>query len=134
MCESSRNWTKQAQNTKGFAGKLEILHVIYWTGLFLLVYPFLIYPLLLKVLAKLFNANRNLSETEEDWPSVTFIISAYNEEHFIEQKLKNAVELEYPQDGLEIMEGLKDGELVVSAGASRLEDGLRVKLLKSMEK
>lgn len=38
------------------------------------------------------------------------------------------------QDGLEIMEGLKDGELVVTAGASRLQDGLRVKLLKSMEK
>lgn len=94
---------KQLQNTKDFAGKLEILHVIYWTGLFLLVYPFLIYPFLLKILAKLFNANRNLLETTEDWPSVTFIISAYNEEQFIEQKLKNAIELDYPQDRLEIM-------------------------------
>ena len=38
------------------------------------------------------------------------------------------------QDGLEIIEGLKDGDLVVTAGASRLQDGLKVRLLKSMEK
>jgi cellulose synthase/poly-beta-1,6-N-acetylglucosamine synthase-like glycosyltransferase len=82
---------------------LEFLHVIYWTGLFLLVYPFLIYPLLLRILARLSNVNQNLLETKEDWPSVTFIISAYNEEHFIAQKLKNAIELDYPQDRLEIM-------------------------------
>lgn len=37
------------------------------------------------------------------------------------------------QDGLEIIEGLKEGDLVVTAGASRLHDGLRIKLLKSME-
>lgn len=38
------------------------------------------------------------------------------------------------RSGLEIMEGLKEGELVVTAGASRLQDGVKVKLLKSMEK
>ena len=41
---------------------------------------------------------------------------------------------ELMQDGLEIIEGLKDGDLVVTAGASRLQDGLKVRLLKSMEK
>lgn len=35
---------------------------------------------------------------------------------------------ELTPDGLEILDGLKDGELLVTAGISRIEDGLRVKL------
>jgi RND family efflux transporter MFP subunit len=37
-------------------------------------------------------------------------------------------------DGLEIIEGLKDGDLIVTAGISRLEDGSQVKLIESKEK
>jgi cellulose synthase/poly-beta-1,6-N-acetylglucosamine synthase-like glycosyltransferase len=82
---------------------LEILHYIYWISLFLLVYPYLVYPFLLKILTRFFNANRNLSKMSGEWPAVTFITSAYNEEQVIERKLRNALEMDYPRDLLEIM-------------------------------
>jgi RND family efflux transporter MFP subunit len=37
---------------------------------------------------------------------------------------------EITQDGFEILEGLQDGELIVTAGISKLSDGMTVKLLK----
>ena len=36
---------------------------------------------------------------------------------------------EFTEDGLEIIEGLQDGDLLVTAGVNRIEDGLRVRLL-----
>jgi cellulose synthase/poly-beta-1,6-N-acetylglucosamine synthase-like glycosyltransferase len=44
-----------------------------------------------------------LAEIERDWPFVTFIISAYNEEQVIGQKLQNTLELDYPKDKIEII-------------------------------
>ena len=37
-----------------------------------------------------------------DLPSVTLVISAYNEEHVIETKLENSLNIDYPKDKLEI--------------------------------
>jgi RND family efflux transporter MFP subunit len=37
---------------------------------------------------------------------------------------------ELTQEGFEIIEGLQDGELIVTAGISKLSDGMKVKLLK----
>lgn len=37
------------------------------------------------------------------------------------------------EDGLEIIDGLQDGELLVTAGVNRIEDGLRVRLLGYVE-
>lgn len=82
---------------------MEILSGIYWISLFLLVYPYLIYPILLIVLAKFFASNNNLKKLEHRWPTVTFFISAYNEEVVIEQKLNNTLALDYPDEKLEIM-------------------------------
>ena len=39
---------------------------------------------------------------------------------------------EITSKGIEIVQGLNDGDLVVTAGISRIHDGLRVKLLESM--
>jgi hypothetical protein len=34
------------------------------------------------------------------------------------------------RDGFEVLNGLEDGELVVTAGLSKLTDGMKVRLLK----
>lgn len=82
---------------------IDIAIYIFWLCLFLLVYPYLVYPLILKLLARFFSANGKLVENRENWPAVSFIISAFNEEQVIGEKLENTLALDYPADKLEII-------------------------------
>ncbi len=80
-----------------------ILKITFWLLAFLLVYPYLIYPALLKLLIKLgFHAGQ-LAENIAELPRVTFIISAYNEEAVIGEKLRNTLEIDYPTDKFEVI-------------------------------
>ncbi len=78
--------------------------LLFWGGVLTLAYQYVGYPTLLALLAwarpKL---ARNDYESYEALPSVTLIISAYNEEEVLERKLENAVALDYPKDRLEIV-------------------------------
>lgn len=78
--------------------------LVFWGGVLTLVYQYVGYPLLLASLAWLRPAPaRGSYPDEESLPSVTLIISAYNEEEVLERKLENAVALDYPKDRLEIV-------------------------------
>ncbi len=46
---------------------------------------------------------------------------------FIQKKLVSVGEL--TNDGIEIVDGLNEGDLVVTAGVSRISDGMKVKLI-----
>lgn len=72
-------------------------------SLTLLIYPYAIYPLILFLFNKISRSNDQLNQKSENWPLVTLIISAYNEEQIIEQKLNNALALKYPAEKLEII-------------------------------
>jgi cellulose synthase/poly-beta-1,6-N-acetylglucosamine synthase-like glycosyltransferase len=63
-------------------------------------YSYLLYPCLLLVLSK---AVKRGWAKGEITPPVSVIISAYNEEAVIEQKVRNALALDYPEDRLEII-------------------------------
>jgi cellulose synthase/poly-beta-1,6-N-acetylglucosamine synthase-like glycosyltransferase len=78
----------------------------------LLIYIWLGYPLLLLLLAKLFPRPHRWNDGYE--PSVTLIISAYNEEKVIGAKLLNTLDLDYPQEKLSVV--------VVSDGSSDRTD------------
>lgn len=67
----------------------------------LLVYIYLGYPVLLGFLACIFPQKHRKDDSHE--PSVTLIISAYNEEKVMEAKLENSLGLDYPKDKLTIM-------------------------------
>ena len=79
------------------------LKVTFWLLVILLVYPYLVYPALLKLLIKLGFRGGKLSENIADLPHVTFIISAYNEEAVIDAKLCNTMEIDYPADKFEVI-------------------------------
>ncbi len=66
-----------------------------------LVYHYVGYPLTLAVLA-LVRRPRAL-RTDAPLPSITLVISAYNEESVIGRKLENALALDYPRDRLEVI-------------------------------
>jgi cellulose synthase/poly-beta-1,6-N-acetylglucosamine synthase-like glycosyltransferase len=80
-----------------------ILHITFWILLALIVYSYLGYTLLLYILSlikKLFSTKGILIEYE---PEVTLLITAYNEEDIIDEKIRNSLALDYPQNKLRVL-------------------------------
>ena len=69
--------------------------------LLLLVYIYLGYPLLLCLLARLFPTAHRVDDGF--LPTVTLVISAYNEKAVIRAKLENSLALDYPPERLSIL-------------------------------
>lgn len=78
-----------------------MLVAIFWAALFLVVYTYLIYPVLLWLLA----AGRKMPEYAplSEWPGVSLIIAAHNEEGVLRAKLENALAMDYPAEQLDIV-------------------------------
>ena len=67
----------------------------------LIAYLYFGFPLLLMIFANLFNKTH---KTDSSYmPTVTLIVSAYNEEKTIRSKLENCLNLNYPKDKLSIL-------------------------------
>lgn len=74
------------------------------------VYPYIIYPILgycIIVIKKILISNNKTENTEANssnttLPHITLLITAYNEENFVDEKIKNIFELNYPSEKLEI--------------------------------
>jgi len=80
-----------------------LLTLLFWVASFLVVYPYIIYPLLLRLLATLSPARGTIGVTSALPQRVALIISAFNEEAVIARKLENALALDFPADRLEII-------------------------------
>ena len=78
-----------------------MLVAVFWAALFLVVYTYLIYPVLLWLLA----AGRKMPEyaSLSEWPGVSLIIAAHNEEVVLRAKLENALAMDYPAERLDIL-------------------------------
>jgi cellulose synthase/poly-beta-1,6-N-acetylglucosamine synthase-like glycosyltransferase len=74
--------------------------IIFWTCCALLLYVYLIYPVLVRVLAARFGVPPRRGT---ELPSVTVLITAYNEEKSIRDKLVNISKLDYPPELLNTM-------------------------------
>lgn len=67
-------------------------------------YTYLVYPPLVWVLARLFGARHLPPQVrDEDLPSATLLLCAFNEERVIRPRLENALAMEYPRDRLSIL-------------------------------
>jgi cellulose synthase/poly-beta-1,6-N-acetylglucosamine synthase-like glycosyltransferase len=83
------------------------LQIEWWVfGLSLAVplYTFLGYPLILKALALVIRRPLRLEEPAE-WPSISYMIPAYNEEASIAAALEGILASDYPKDRVQIMVG-----------------------------
>jgi hypothetical protein len=76
---------------------------IFWLCLSLIAYTYLIYPGLIFILARLFPKQPVLAQN--DYPSLTMVISAYNEEQVLERKIKNCLAIDYPRDKISFVFG-----------------------------
>lgn len=74
--------------------------IIFWLSAAFIVYTYFSYPILLAIMAKLRGKNVNKSDNIQ---SVSMIITAYNEEKNIRNKLENVMNLDYPPDKFEVI-------------------------------
>jgi cellulose synthase/poly-beta-1,6-N-acetylglucosamine synthase-like glycosyltransferase len=98
-----------------------ILRLIFWFCFCATVYTYFLYPLLLMVLSRLSPWRRRLKAStqctpasNEDLPHITMVISAYNEQTTLPDKIANCQELEYPCDKISFLigsDGSTDGTL-----------------------
>lgn len=76
------------------------LEVWLWLSLTLTVYAYAGYPMILAMLA--LRGTKPIRKAEIT-PSVTFVITAYNEENRIDDKLRNTIEIDYPKECFEVL-------------------------------
>lgn len=91
---------------------IQFLLFIAYISLAIVVYIYLGYPIVLWILATTFPARQIKKGNIR--PKVSLIISCYNEEEVLSEKLRNSLSLDYPRDLLEI--------IVVSDGSSDRTD------------
>ena len=78
--------------------------VVFWVCTALVWYAYVGYPLLIWFLARSFGRRAEApAANADDLPSLTLLIAAYNEEDVIEERIQNALEMDYPADRLEIV-------------------------------
>lgn len=100
-----------------------LLSILFWFSVLMIFYAYFGYPLCLmailaiRKLKNFFVTNNKPPSTDynppsisheqsamsSELPNVSFIITAYNEESRIEEKLKNSIDQDYPKDKLEIL-------------------------------
>lgn len=76
---------------------------VFWISLGLIVYTYLGYGVIIYLLTKVKSIRKPLHYvSDEEFPPVTLMVAAYNEEDFIEEKIKDSLQLDYPQDKLHL--------------------------------
>jgi len=94
---------------------METLKIIFWILVAIIIYTYVGYGIILYLLVKIRRIlglnKKNISNNTIE-PSVTLFITAYNERDYVDVKMKNSLELDYPKDKLKIVwvtDGSDDG-------------------------
>src|SRR5512145_1458291 len=82
-----------------------ILHFFFWFSLLLLIHTYFLYPVILALLAKRHTDNHYVYLPTDDLPSVSVIISVYNEASVIETRIRNIFETTFPFNKIEVLVG-----------------------------
>jgi poly-beta-1,6-N-acetyl-D-glucosamine synthase len=79
--------------------------IAFWLSLFIVFYAFLGYGILLYILVKLRRAIKGARPLphHDNLPSCTLVVAAYNEEHYIAEKIQNSLSLNYPEGKLKFI-------------------------------
>ena len=101
---------------------------IFWASAALAVYVYAGYPILLAVLRRV--AKHPVAKRPIE-PTVSLLVAAYNEADVIEAKIRNAIELDYPADRLQIAiacDGPNDGTTAIAQRVAAQIGGGRVRV------
>ena len=95
----------------------QVWEIFFWISGAIIVYAFGGYGIVLSILLAIrrilgMKAKKPVLPPEEQWPEVSLIIAAYNEKDYVDFKIHNSMELDYPKDKLKIIwvnDGSDDG-------------------------
>lgn len=77
---------------------------LFWIGTITVFYTYLGYGIAISLISRAVKGYRPPAhQADADLPSVTFIVAAYNEAGYIEEKIRNTLSLDYPADKLELI-------------------------------
>src|SRR6185312_8064455 len=83
------------------------MELVFWLSIFLVVYTFVGYGFVLYLLVKLRQAIKGRrpipTPTDNELPTCTLVVAAYNEESYMIDKIRNTLELNYPSGKLELL-------------------------------
>lgn len=82
---------------------MDIYLIIVLSAIFLLIYNIALYPLLLIFFAK--NKKFKIDQNPNFHPEISIVLSAYNEEDFIDECLKSIYDSDYPSDLIKVYVG-----------------------------
>jgi cellulose synthase/poly-beta-1,6-N-acetylglucosamine synthase-like glycosyltransferase len=77
-----------------------MIEFLFWTACVMLVYVYVLYPVIVQLLARRFGAAESKADLRL---TVSIIVTAYNEERGILAKLENLLALDYPSDLVRII-------------------------------
>jgi cellulose synthase/poly-beta-1,6-N-acetylglucosamine synthase-like glycosyltransferase len=82
-----------------------LIKVLFWSCLAIVVYTYVGYGIVITLLNRFlspFSKKQEPGFTDEELPEVALIIAAYNEEDYIEHKISNTRQLDYPPGKLKV--------------------------------
>ena len=83
------------------------MEIVFWLSLFIVFYTFVGYGILLYLIIKIKRVFRgkpaSVTPIDSLLPCCTLIVAAFNEELFIEDKIKNCLQLKYPAGKLKLL-------------------------------
>ncbi|MDR1170970.1 MAG: glycosyltransferase family 2 protein [Bacteroidales bacterium] len=90
------------------------LTVLFWLSIFIVCYAYAGYAVLLWLMVRIKEAvkGKRVQHAVGDYPEVTLLVAAYNEKDCVDAKVKNSMELEYPEGRLKLVwvtDGSDDG-------------------------
>lgn len=82
-----------------------VLKLLFWIAAFIVFYTFFGYGILVWTLVKIKELIRKPKSypITDEFPDVTLLIAAYNEQDYVADKMKNCASIDYPKDKLHIV-------------------------------
>lgn len=94
---------------------MDVLEIAFWISLFIIFYSYLGYGIVLFMIIKIrriLGFGKPFTGNEDYEPEVTLFVTAFNEKDFLDQKVKNSKNLNYPKDKVTqiwVTDGSDDG-------------------------
>ena len=79
-----------------------MLIFLFFLVLFFTLYSYFIYPVVL-IMLKGLGKPYQLENDKDQYPTVTIIVTCYNEAARVKEKIQNTLEIDYPEDKLEVI-------------------------------
>lgn len=89
----------------------DIAMVILWVSVVAVCYPYVLYPAIVYLLSRRFGKAKPAELSDAELPTVSLLVAAHNEASVIEERVRNALAMDYPKGKLEICiatDGCKD--------------------------